>query len=81
MKKTKKKRKLKKIRFLFLLFFIVGISFAFIKLFDVFLSVSNLSMLKYIHLLLCFSPNILLKGSSLFNISVISLFKPFCILS
>ncbi len=35
MKKTKKKRKLKKIRFLFLLFFIVGISFAFIKLFDV----------------------------------------------
>lgn len=35
MKKTKKKRKLKKKRFLFLLFFIVGISFAFIKLFDV----------------------------------------------
>ena len=35
MKKTKKKRKLKKIRFLFLLFFIVGIYFAFIKLFDV----------------------------------------------
>lgn len=35
MKKTKKKRKLKKIRFLFLLFFIVGISFAFIKLFNV----------------------------------------------
>lgn len=35
MKKAKKKRKLKKIRFLFLLFFIVGISFAFIKLFDV----------------------------------------------
>lgn len=35
MKKTKKKRKLKKIRFLFLLFFMVGISFAFIKLFNV----------------------------------------------
>ena len=35
MKKTKKKRKLKKIRFLFLLFFIVGISFTFIKLFNV----------------------------------------------
>ena len=35
MKKTKKKRKLKKIRFLFLLFFIVGISCAFIKLFNV----------------------------------------------
>lgn len=35
MKKTKKKRKLKKIRFLFLLLVIAGISFAFIKLFDV----------------------------------------------
>lgn len=35
MKKAKKKRKLKKIRFLFLLLVIAGISFAFIKLFDV----------------------------------------------
>ena len=35
MKKTKKKRKLKKLRLLFLLLVIAGISFAFIKLFDV----------------------------------------------
>lgn len=35
MKKAKKKRKLKKLRFLFLLLVIAGISFAFIKLFDV----------------------------------------------
>ena len=35
MKKAKKKRKLKKLRLLFLLLVIAGISFAFIKLFDV----------------------------------------------
>lgn len=35
MKKAKKKRKLKKLRLLFLLLIIAGISFAFIKLFDV----------------------------------------------